>query len=86
LHSDGQHLTKWLLLVGLDSEAPEIACVFLLNPSQPHTQGPRLQYESYESSVPITAGLPLPTGYPDWPAQCLTFSVPEKYFSSGEIA
>jgi len=51
--SDDQHLSKWLLLVGLYSGAPEIGNDLLWNPFQPHSQGPPLQHESYESFVRV---------------------------------
>jgi len=86
LPSDDQHLTKWLPLVGLYSGAPEIASVLLGKLFQPHTQGPPLPYESYESCVRVNDGIPLPTGHPLWPSQTSTFSVVEKYPSCGKIA
>jgi len=79
LPSDDRHLTKWLPLVGLYSGAPEIACILLGKPFQPHRQGPALLYESYECYVHVTDGIPLPTGHPLWPSQTSTFSVVEKY-------
>jgi len=51
LPSGDQHLTEWLLPARLYSGAPEIAYVLLRNPCQPHTEGPPLQHEFYESMV-----------------------------------
>jgi hypothetical protein len=86
LPSDDQHLTKWLLHVMLYPGSPEIGCILLWKPFQPHTQGPPLQHNFYESFVHIADGIPLPTGHPLWPSQRSTFSVLEKYTSSGEIS
>jgi hypothetical protein len=86
LPSNDQHLTNWLPLVRLYSVTPEITYVLLWKLFKPHTQGPPLQHESYESYVHITDGIPLPTGHPLWPSQTLTFSVLEKCLSSGKIA
>jgi hypothetical protein len=68
-----QHLTMWLLLAGHYSGAPEIACILLRKPFQPHPQGPPLQHESYESFVLIHERILLPTGHLLWHSQTSTF-------------
>jgi hypothetical protein len=85
LSSDGQYLAKWLLPAGLYSGAPEIACILLRKPFQPHTQGPPLQHESYESFVPVTDEIPLPTGHVLWPSQNSIFCVLKKCLPCGKI-
>ena len=86
LPCDDQHMTKWLLLTGLYSGAPEIAYISLRKPFQPHTQGPPFQYKSKETFVCVPDGIALPTGHLLWPLQTSTFSVLQKLLSSGKIA
>jgi len=86
LPSDDQHLTKWLLLAGVYSGAPEIACTLMRKLFQPHTQGVPLQRESDELFVRVTDRFLLPPGHPLMPSQTLTLSVLEKFRSSGTIA
>jgi hypothetical protein len=76
----------WLLLAGLYSGTPEIVCVMLRKPFQPHSHGPPLQHESDESFVYVTDAIPLPTGYLLRPSLTSTHSVLEKSLSSGKIA
>jgi hypothetical protein len=86
LPSDDQHLTKWAPHVGLCAGALNIPYVVLWRPFQPHTQGLLLQQKSYKSFVPVSNGIPLPTGHPLWPLQTSTFSSLDNYDSSGTIA
>jgi hypothetical protein len=85
LPSDDQHLTQWLLLVGLCSGALYITYILLWKPFQPYTQQPQVQQESYESFVHVTDGILLPSRYQFWSLQSSTFSVLEKLPSSGKI-
>jgi hypothetical protein len=84
--SDDQDLTKWSLLARLYKGEPEIACVLLRKPFQPHTHGPSLQHESYGSVVSVTDRSPLPTGHLLSPSQTSTFSFLKKFLSSGKVA
>jgi hypothetical protein len=84
LHSDDQHLTMWLLLVGIILSRLEIACVLLWKPFQPYVQGRPLQHESDESCLRVTDAIPLPRGRPLWPSQTSTCSVLEISPSSSE--
>jgi len=86
LHSDDQHLTKWLLLAGLSSGPPEIACGLLRKPFQPHTQGLPLKHESYGAFVRVTDTITLPPGHLLWRSQTSTFSVLKKFLFPGKIA
>jgi hypothetical protein len=72
--SGNQHLTKWLPLYRLCSDAPEISYVWLWKPFQPYTQGLPLQDMSYISFVHISTGIPLPTRHPLLPSQTSTLS------------
>jgi len=58
---------------------------FIVETFSAHTLGPPVWSESYESFFCVTDGIPLPTGHPLSPSQTLTFSVLQKYTSSGKI-
>jgi len=86
LPSDDLHLTKWLLLAGRYSGGPEIACVMLRKPFQPHTQVLPLHHKYFESVARVTERILFPTGHLPGPSQTSKCSVVQKFFSSGKIA